>query len=481
MGIYRSTNPTEWNQVDGIIINESAPPPSVNGVPANTAIIVGQFERGPINIATEVGSVGELYQQFGASLSYKGLIALQNKKFSRLKVVRAIASAAVKASKAFASSATDRITFSALWKGSYGNSITVKIEAGTDQGSKYTIHDGNTGAVWPDEVYDNVLITAVGTTFSNSKLISATVNSSAAEPTAAAATALTSGANGSIADSDYETAITAQETEALGNILFLDEYNAVRNGYLQVSMANTTDRMCVLCGDSGDTVADAITNVADNRDSDGRIIYAFPYVYTTISGVNTLVQPCSFYASLLSQVAPHVDPAWAGNAQYLAGVNSLELTLSRADYIQLMAAGISAFENDSDIGIKVKSGVTTQIVNSSKVMIFRRRMADYLTYSIAKFLKAYQNAINSQENRENAGAAIQAFDRNLELAGMVPKSSELSSGKASIIDVNSLNTDDLIAQGYFKILYKRRIYSSMRYIVLQAEIGESVVVTDINS
>jgi hypothetical protein len=59
----------------------------------------------------------------------------------------------------------------------------------------------------------------------------------------------------------------------------------------------------------------------------------------------------------------------------------------------------------------------------------------------------------------------------------VPKSSEVQGGAASIVDVKSLNTNDSIAQGYFKILYKRRIYSSMRYIVLQAEIGESVVVT----
>ena len=70
------------------------------------------------------------------------------------------------------------------------------------------------------------------------------------------------------------------------------------------------------------------------------------------------------------------------------------------------------------------------------------------------------------------------FNRDMENVGLVPKDSEIKTGKASIVDGKSLNTDDSIARGFWKLLYKRRIYSSMRYIVLQAEIGESVVVTE---
>lgn len=478
MGIFRSTNPLDWDDVDGIIIDETAPPPSIKGVPANIAILVGQFERGPANLLTDVGSVGEFYQIFGNNTAFNGHIALLNKRFSSLKIVRAVAaSGGAAATLACLSSAVARITFNALWKGAYGNSITVTIASGSTTGKKYTIHDGSAGAVWPDEVYDNVVITAVGTTFSNSNLISATVNSTAAEPSNQAATALATGSDGSIADTDYQTAITAQELEAAGNILFLDENNTTRNGYLKTSMANTTDRMTVLCGTAGISVSSAVTDVANYRDTDGRIIYAFPFVYTSVNGVSTKVNPCSFYASLLSQIAPNIDPAFAGNSQYLSGVDSLELNLSRSNYVSLVAAGISAFENDSDIGMKIKSGVVTQIVNSSKVMIFRRRMADFLTYSTAKFLKNYQNAVNSQSQRDNAVAAIVRFNRDLELTGVVPKDSEVKTGKASIVDGDTLNTDDSIALGFFKILWKRRIYSSMRYIVLQAEIGESVVVT----
>lgn len=480
MSIYESSNPVDWGSLDGIYIDETAPPPSVTGVPTGVAILVGQFQRGSDQLQS-VGSTGQLYQLYGNNLTYKGNKALQNKKFGLLKVIRVVASDAVAASATLpGTSAVTIMTASALWKGVYGNNITVKIENGSIGGKKYTIHDGNANAAFPDEVYDNVSVATVVSSgvFANSNLVVMTVNSTASEPTNQAATALASGTDGTVANTDYQTAIAHSEIAGAGNILFLDDYNSTRSGYLKTSMANTTDKMAVIAGVAGDSVATAVTAVASDRDTDGRLIYAFPYVYTTIGGISTLVNAASFYAALLSQIAPNIDPAYAANTQYLSGIEALELQLTRADYIALAAAGISAFEMDADIGPKIKSGVVTQIANSSKIMVFRRRMADFIVQSLGKFLKNWQNAPNSQENRTNVAGSISAFNRLLETSSLVPKDSEVLTGKASIIDTKSLNTDDSVAAGYFKILYKRRIYSSMRFIVLQAEIGESVVVTE---
>lgn len=482
MGIFRSTNPTDWNAVDGIIIDEVTPTPAIGGVPANIAILAGQFERGPANVLTAVGSLGEVYEKFGNNLSFSGLVALQNKKFSSLKIVRVVASAASAATKTFQKTATNIVTFTAKYLGAYGNNISVTIAAGTSVGSKYTIHDNNSGAVWPDEVYDNVLITAGATAFNtifgNSNLVTVpTIVASSFEPDPVAATSLLIGSDDVMGDTNYQTAIAAQQTEASGNILFLDAYNTTRNGYLKTSMAATTDRMAIVCGAAGDSVTTAVTAVAGLRDTDGRLIYAFPYVTTSIQGINTKVNPASFYASLLSQLSPHIDPAYALNSQFVSGIIDIELSLQRSDYVTLAAAGISAFENDSDVGIKIKSGVVTQILNSGKIMVFRRRMADYLTYSVAKFMKNYQNAPNSLDQQTAAVSAIVNFNRSMEAAGLVPKDAEVQNGDASIVDGKSLNTNASIAAGYFKILWRRRIYSSMRYIVLVADISTSVVVT----
>lgn len=479
MSIYRSTNPADYDDIDGIVVSESSGPSAVQGAGSGVVILVGQFERGPTNVLKPVGSIGEVLELFGKSDTYKGNIALKNKKFAGLVIVRAAASAAVKASKAFQSSTTDRITFTAKYVGAYGNSIKVTIENGTVSDKKYTVQDTSANAVLPTEVYDNLAITAItSATFAASKLVDVVVNSSAAEPTNAAATALASGADGSIADADYQTAIAAQEIEGAGNVLLLDDCNATRAGYVKTSVSNTQDKIGLVSLGTTDTKSAAITAVASLRDADGRVVYCFNGVYANIGGVSTLTDAASWVASILSQTGPNVDPAYAGNVQYMAGATSLQYNLTRTDYIALKNAGICAFENDSDLGIKPKSGVVTQIADSSKQTIARRRMADYLTQSVSRYLKVYQNAVNSQDNRTSIKAAILGFVQQNEQLGLLPKDSEVKSGKAKLVDTESLNTDTNVGLGFCYIIYKQRIYSSMRFIVLQAQIGETVVVTE---
>jgi len=260
--------------------------------------------------------------------------------------------------------------------------------------------------------------------------------------------------------------------------LFLDSYNSTRNGYLKTTAANTQDKMVICAGAESDTYSDAITAVASLRDSDGRIIYAFNHLQTSINGTLIYQSPAPWLASLISQIGPQIDPAFAANVQFSAGASGVKYALSRAAYTALKDAGICAYENDSDLGIKPKSGVVTQIADSSKITILRRRMADFLTNSVAKFLKNYQNAVNSKENRSLVKGAILSFVQSLEINGLLPKDSDVQNGKAKLVDTESLNTNTTIAQGFFKILWKQRIYSSMRYIVLSAQIGESVVVTE---
>lgn len=480
MSIFRSTDPTTWDDVDGIIINESAPAPNVAGVAANIGILVGQAERG-LSQLTEIGSIGEFFELFGKNDSFGMNKSLKNKKFGRLRVIRVVAAAAVQAKEEFASSSVDRIRFKAKQgKGAFGNAIQVKIEAGSSSGKKYTVKDTTPGSVMLQEVYDNVVITEIATklNFSGSLLIEVEVLSSAAEPDNAAFTALAGGADGTVADSDYETAIALAAIEGAGNFLFLDEYSSARNGYLELHAAETQDKMVILCGAENDSVSAAIADVANYRDVDGRIIYAFPYVQTSIGGVLVYQNPASWLASILTQTAPQVDPAFTKNAQFLVGVTALKYALTRAQYINLKDAGICSFEYDQEIGFKVKSGVVTQIADSSKVTILRRRMADYLTNSVGKFLKNYQNAVNSKENRSLVKGSILGFVQSLQNDGILPKDSEVKTGKATLVDTESANTDSSIAAGFFKIIWKQRIYSAMRYIVLSAEIGESVVVTE---
>lgn len=597
-GIFRSTDPTVWDDIDGIYINEVTPPPSVQGAAANVAILVGQTERG-LGALTELGSTQDFYERFGKNSSFGAHKALLNKKFGRIKLIRVIASDAVVASQ----DVDSKLTFTAKQgAGAYGNNIQVKVEQGSssrqekhtvtcvaddnddldgtyfvlpddagtvgfwidtddsgtsapstgadrdveittiatdddaetvatkvaaainadskfsatasgavvtvtlaaygptsdsfgagdagftiartqvgvDSGKKYTVRDNGSTKQLPEEVFDDVKIASItAETFSGSLLVSVTVDDSGSgEPANQAFTNLTSGSDGTVADTDYEIAIAKAEVEKSGNVIFLDEYNTARNGYLKTHVANTTDKIAILAGPEAQTFTEWLEDLDNYRDTDGRMIYPFGWIETRIDGVLDNTSPASWVASIFSQTPPHKALSIVENASMMAGATALASPLSRSQHVQADAAGGLTFEFDEDFGFLIKNAVTTQIANSSKKTILRRRMTDFLTGSVGTYLKNYSNAVNSRKNHRLVKAAILAFVEQLEKDELLPKDSEVETGKAKIVDVLSLNTDNSIGQGYFRIKWRQRIYSSMRYIVLSVEVGETVVVTE---
>jgi fructose-specific component phosphotransferase system IIB-like protein len=372
MSIFRTNDPTQYDDVDGVVIDERTPPANIRGVATNiVGMVLDIGTTGPENEIVEIGSSAELVEIFGATA--KDHPDLKGKKFGPLKIVK---------------------------------------------------------------------------------------------PAKAAATPT---------DAEYSAAIDVFSAPGSCNILICDSQTAAVKAYLKTHVEDTQDKIAIICGAVGDDKAAVITDVATYRSD--RLIYAFPYLKVADG---SYVRPTGFYASVLAQIGPHIDPATVDAVPLLAGATGLKYpALSRADYISLMAAGVSSFELDSDFGIKIKSGITTQIADTAKVTVLRRRMADFLQDSAGRFLKTFQNKVNSRANRELAGAAIVGFVKNLQKDGVLPTDAELDGqGKVTLVDVKSANSPTSLAEGKFIIKWKQRIYSSMRYIVLVAEIGESVIVKD---
>jgi len=269
------------------------------------------------------------------------------------------------------------------------------------------------------------------------------------------------------------------EVERAGNLIFVDTYNAARNTLLKQHVSATQDKMTVVCGAENDDVAAVVADVVNFRDSDGRIMYGWPYIETTINGAKVFQNPASWVASIFSQTAAQVSLAFVDTVEFMAGATDLKFKVGRNPFISLDAAGVMGYQFDPDVGIKIRNAVTTHIINSQKRPVLRRRMADFLTESIGLFLKAYDNDVNSVDNQDDIKAAILEFDGRLVRDGVLPGEQDVRSGSPLLVDTESANTDDTIAQGKFIILYKRRIFSSMRYIILRAEIGTGVVVTEV--
>lgn len=474
---YRTNNPLEYAEVDGIVIDERSPSPNIKGVGTGVALLIGQFQRGGHEI-TSVSSSKDLFKKFGKS-NYLGNTQLKNKKFSNLKVLRVEPTGALKASL----TCDGKIKFEAKSKGAYGNKISVTIEAGSESGKKYTIKDTNTGAseFFPDEVYDNVAITDISKML-ESVLVDVTVIDDDAEPANQVATVLAGGSDGAIVDADYEAAIEKAAVENSCNILFLDEYNASRNQTMKNHAGETDDKIVIISHAKDATLENIVADLKLTRNAMGRVIYAINWIPTTIDGVEVVTSPASWYASILSQTGPYVDPAYAGNVAIMWGANGVyNKTWKREDFKAIMEAGGSAFEYDLDYGgtgVKPRSGVVNQVADSSRLTVVRRRMTDYLINSFAKFLKLYQNDVNSKDKRDQIKSAYVAWDKAQIKDGILPSEKDVKEGKVLLLDLESENDNESIAEGKVYILFKRRIFSSMRFIVLKAEIGESVIVKE---
>ena len=123
MGIFRTNDPTQFNDIAGIIIDEQTPPSSITGVSTNVGILVGQFQRGPEGLpVSAIGSIGEFQEIYGKS-SFIGNKQIKNKAFGRLKIIRAVASDSARATLAHEA----KLQFDAKYKGAYGNNFPVTI------------------------------------------------------------------------------------------------------------------------------------------------------------------------------------------------------------------------------------------------------------------------------------------------------------------------------------------------------------------
>ena len=471
MTVFRTNNPMQYAEVDGIVIDERAPDPSIRGVSTGVAILVGQFEQGPLDELTEPGSFDKIKEMFGTGSS--GYNTLLNKRFSRLKIIR-VGDPGEKATKDVVDSSNQKaFTVTAKEEGAAGNSITVVVAAGTNSGLKYTISDGTNSEEYDDQSNVNALFAAAAA----SELVDLSGADNSKTPVHGTIT-LSGGLDVNADDDAYQRAIGVAEAENAGNVLFLDVYNATRNGYLQAHAATTQDKMVICAGAEDELVTAAANAVAQLRDTDGRIIYAYNWLQTRIGGQNVYQSPASWVASVISNTGAHIDPAYVDNARYLSGVTRVRHQLTRAEFIVLAEAGIMGFQFDPDIGTTIKSGIVTQIADSSKITVIRRRMADWITNSIGRFLRNYQGAPNTSLNRQAAKNSILEWIQTQEQLGILPPDSEVQGGAAKVVDVETLNTDESIAEGRFLINYRQRIFSSMRFIVLIAEIGQSVVVTE---
>lgn len=288
-----------------------------------------------------------------------------------------------------------------------------------------------------------------------------------------ASTAPSSNTTANIADSDFTAAGKGMPLLAaakdLGVVFVAERSSATIKSTWATLMAGVADKMALICADS-ETVAKAaaITDAALNRSD--RLIYCFNHTYTLDPEATQEVvqQPTSWAASILNQTDVDIHIGEEDSKVYTAGITRLfDESLSRDDYADLRAAGISALEKDD--GFVFRSGVTTSIT-PGKEEITRRRMTDYLQLSIAAALKFSVKKKNTATRRKTNGAMVTAFLDDLKNAERIVEK--------FVVDTEKKNTESSRAAGLEILLVRVRLLPHMLWIVLKTEIGTTVQVTE---
>lgn len=505
--VYRSSVPSDWLAIDGIYIDERRPLSGIRGIPNNQVCVVGEFERGPVDTLTAVGSREELVSIFGdggaTGTSYKGHTALLNKDFGRLWVVRVSNSSQATGTVDLddgGGSPVDVLQVDANSPGVWGNSLTVSVVAATDASAgKFDLVVKRSGVQVEQLRNLDPSLVANGAQYleTGSKYVTLTrlaAGATSGRPANAADQALGSGSDGTFADSDYTAAsrginlLAGSEAAAIRYFFCAEKSGSTINTAMKNLAISAPGKIACINGPAANTVAQAISDVANYRSD--RVIYAFPWLKTLNqdSGALVTVAPSSFIASLVAGISPGEDPAGVGRGQshanLLRGVSGLELpALARADYVSLDAAGVAAFWFASEVQrYTLRNGVTTDLTSPDNATIQRRSIADYLQESIAAGLVEYQNQSLTTELRTAIKGSITSFLETQQRLGILPTQEDINAflspsdelAAPFSVDVQSGNSASGLASGLLVIWLRVRTHASARYIVLRTEIGPGV-------
>jgi hypothetical protein len=479
----------------GINILEQTPPSPIAGVRTDKVGVVGDFPWGPANELTDISTVADLFEtfcppEFDAADDYAAMKAFLNKTFvGGLKICRIDATSAAKATSGGITAGTGTITIAAKYKGALGNSISYQFVAASDAdaakrdliiaiGTRYSAR------------YKNLTFGAITTDVDDPFVDITSAAPSAMPATMGSATALTTGADGTAVATDYvgsgSSAVGIRKfySESVDvAVLFVaecpDSLVATVNTGLEAYATECDKGMVVLCTPDDATSAETITDVASYRDD--RIVYPYPRVKTTNFYDADLdeveVDGNAFVAAAIVGVDPEVSPGGKPGSLFLQGITGLENPdISRSTYDDLKDAGVAAFQITTALGPIIRGGVTTSIT-AGLTQIYRRRMTDYITLSIAQ--RAEQN-VGLPLDLDLAGQALGPYTQPLiaEINSFLQGLKDASRIQDYEVDAFSQNTLSSLALNRWVIGISVRLNSAQDEIVFAANIGETVEIAE---
>lgn len=213
-----------------------------------------------------------------------------------------------------------------------------------------------------------------------------------------------------------------------------------------------------------------------------RGIICFPHVkiFAAELGVNITVSNSGYMAAILSNRPEEENPG-AENAQYTSTIQGYEdafvtSPLTKQDYINLKAGGVSAMQKDRTAGWWYVDGVTAAdpVTYPTRTPIKRRRMADFIQDTLFQLAAKYNKKPATIDRVDAFVAEIEAFLALLKS----PQNPSLQRIVDYRVDAKSRNTAALQKLGIQTILVAVQLLPGMDDIVFETVIGETVSVSE---
>jgi phage tail sheath protein FI len=387
------------------------------------------------------------------------------------------------------------MTVTLKYNGIAGNSVTWIVGAADDgDPNHFNLTVTVTGASGTTtDVVHNINISGTGAdaipSVSSCLLIGSLTKLASGVPVVGGGT-FAGGADGTITSTNYvgtqgaaDQGIAKLESDkTIDHVFTGDPGNSLRaavNAGLKAHADYMTDRIAWLNGNSGQTSAAAITDVANYRSL--RAVYVDPwvYIYDDTTGAKTLVPPAPFAASVAAQLPPSTSIAWkASEVQaLLSGVIDLEADRGDAAANQTDAGIVTMIREDLG-GFTFESAKNTMYPSDpARGSIKRTRMGHFLARSITTSLRPYTDSPNVPANQQDEIDAVDAF-----LSGLKRNLSRDPNHNTHIVDygiadVTAANPSASIAAGQFTLPVQVKISADQEKIFIGLQFGETVTVT----
>lgn len=503
MAQVRFTTSTDFSQFSaGVFITEVAPPTVVTGAQIVTPLIIGECVKGPVDKAVRVTTLQRFLNIFGqreivSGGTFAGDVykALLNKTTGPFFVVRAAAAAAVAATVNLDDTATPVVQVDANSVGTWGNGVSVTVADATDGDANHfdlvaTWRANETQKGGQTQRFTNLDVSATGNDNllarveeDDSNLIVLTKLADGRPDNGTFA--LTTGADGSIADTDFTAAGRAIDVAVnavgVGHAHVAGRSNSVIKAVM-ATKAGLDNSKLFLVGPDDETIslATAITEVGALARSD-RLIYCFGHIKTLDPDTATKVinEPMDIMSNDLGLLPVELGPGIVEVGRFNVGIaefaGTAQTSLQDADYDAAFVAGISALENDVDAGFIWRDQVTTFLQDGTdRFVLPRRRQVDFILQNLGRLAKNDVNQSNTPFRRRLRAAAASSFLRSLMNSETIVDFAEDAQSDGFIYDTESGNDPSQKALGIQKDLVRVRRIPESRIINLVSQIGTTV-------